>query len=309
MAKRYGGEFSPEGRRDTRETVTATPARPLEASFKGRAPARHGAKINLLFIAPLAVFFTAFFQSTVAMATDLAGAAVLLLAAWLLRDGIRAEDAYNERKVARRPAIPRKIFASVLTAAGVGLLVFGGQWNPLTAAIAGAVAGALHLFVFQPDPMKDKGLEGVDNFQTERVARKVEEAETLLDGMKDAIKRARDRQLEARVEGFQHTVRQMFRTIEQDPRDLTGARKYLGVYLQGARDATVKFADLYGRGRDPEVRADYVRLLDDLERNFSTRTQRMLIDDRSDLDVEIEVLRDRLNRDNLHITSEETRHD
>ncbi len=44
-----------------------------------------------------------------------------------LRDGVRAEDAYNERKVARRPAIPRKIFASVLTGVGVGLLIFGGS--------------------------------------------------------------------------------------------------------------------------------------------------------------------------------------
>ncbi|WJY21376.1 5-bromo-4-chloroindolyl phosphate hydrolysis family protein [Fontisubflavum oceani] len=298
MAKRYGGEFSPQGE-SSRESVTAPPARPLEASFKGRAPARHGAKINLLFIAPLGVFLTAFFQPTVAMVTDLAGGAVLLLAAWLLRDGIRAEDAYNERKVARRPAIPRKIFASILTGVGVGLLVFGGQWNLATALIAGAISSALHLFIFQPDPMKDKGLDGVDQFQTNRVARKIEEAETVLEAMKDAIHRARDRQLEARVDGFQATVREMFRTVEDDPRDLTGARKYLGVYLQGARDATVKFADIYGRGRDPQVRADYVTLLDDLETNFSARTQRMLLDDRSDLDVEIEVLRDRLNRDNL----------
>jgi hypothetical protein len=63
----------------------------------------------------------------------------------------------------------------------------------------------------------------------------------------------------------------------------------------------VKFVDLYGRNQDAAVRADYVTLLDDLETNFSARTQRMLLTDRSDLDVEIEVLRDRLNRDSLTI--------
>jgi 5-bromo-4-chloroindolyl phosphate hydrolysis protein len=149
--------------------------------------------------------------------------------------------------------------------------------------------------------MKDKGLEGVDRLQTDRIARKVEEAERVLDEMTDAIKRARDRQIEARVEAFADTVRQMFRQVEADPRDLASARRYLGVYLQGARDATVQFADLYARNRDPRIRADYVAFLDDLDTNFAKRTQAMLTDDRSNLDIEIEVLRERLNRENLHL--------
>ncbi|MGI3184513.1 5-bromo-4-chloroindolyl phosphate hydrolysis family protein [Nioella aestuarii] len=298
MAQRYGGKFSPDP--DNTE-IQAPETRPIEASFRGRSPARYGARINILFILPLLVFLTAFFQPVTEMITDFAGGAVLLLAAWLLRDGVRAEDAYNERKVARRPAIPRKIFASVLTGAGVGLLIFGGQWTVLNAGLVGTLAAALHLFSFGLDPLKDKGLEGVDHFQTDRVARKIEEAEALLAAMSDAIRRAGDRQLETRVEAFQATARDMFRTVEEDPRDLSQARKYLGVYLTGARDATVKFADLYARDRDPAVRAYYVTLLDDLETNFAARTKRMLVTDRSDLDVEIDVLRDRLNRDNLHI--------
>ncbi|MEQ8368415.1 MAG: 5-bromo-4-chloroindolyl phosphate hydrolysis family protein, partial [Roseicyclus sp.] len=146
-----------------------------------------------------------------------------------------------------------------------------------------------------------KGLEGVDRHQTDRIARKIEEAEAVLDQMADAIKRARDRQLEARVETFRATARQMFRQVEEDPRDLTQARRYLGVYLQGARDATVQFADLYARGRDARVRADYLAFLDDLDTNFAKRTTVMLADDRTNFDVETEVLRERLNRENLHI--------
>ena len=97
------------------------------------------------------------------------------------------------------------------------------------------------------------------------------------------------------------TVRDMMRTVEEDPRDITAARKYLSVYLQGARDATVKFVDLYGRTRDKQVRADYVTLLDDLETNFAAKTEKLLQDDRSDLDIEIEVLRERLQRDGIHL--------
>ena len=115
--------------------------------------------------------------------------------------------------------------------------------------------------------------------------------------MKDAILRANDRQVELRVDRFAQTARAMFRTIEGDPRDLTAARKYLSVYLQGARDASVKFADLYGQTRDGQARADYLSLLDDLETNFASRTQALLSDNRTDLDIEIGVLKERLQRE------------
>ncbi|BDW85840.1 5-bromo-4-chloroindolyl phosphate hydrolysis family protein [Roseicyclus marinus] len=302
MSKRFGGEFSPTGPRDAgrpRETVTA---QRLEVpSFKGRKPMRHGAKLNILFLLPLVAAGVALFQPVSGLAVDLAGAAALMLSAWLTRDGVRAEDAFDERKVARRPAIPRKIFGSVLTGAGVGLLIFGGQWNMAAALIMGLIAGALHLASFGLDPLSDKGLEGLDRRETDRIARKIEEAEAVLAQMTDAIKRARDRQLEARVQAFEETVRQMFRQVEADPRDLTAARRYLGVYLQGARDATVQFVELYARGRDTQVRADYEAFLTDMETNFAKRTTAMLTDDRTNFDVEIEVLRDRLTRENLRI--------
>jgi 5-bromo-4-chloroindolyl phosphate hydrolysis protein len=112
--------------------------------------------------------------------------------------------------------------------------------------------------------------------------------------MRDAILRARDRQLKARVDRFTATARKLFRTVEDDPRDLTAARKYLGVYLQGAKEATVKFADLYASGRNLKMRDDYLSLLDDLETTFANRTTALLSDNHTDLNVEIEVLRDRL---------------
>lgn len=302
MSKRYGGEYSPTGRRPGEAPREEVRAERLEApSFRGRKPMRHGAKINILFVLPVIALVLSLIQPVMALAADLSGVAALFLGAWLTRDGVRAEDAYQERKVAKRPAIPRKLFGSIATGLGTGLLVFGGNWNLIAAILIGVIAAGLHLVSFGLDPMRDKGLEGIDRHQSNRIARKIDEAERVLDEMTDAIKRARDRQLEARVESFEDTARQMFRQVEADPRDLSSARRYLGVYLQGARDATVQFVDLYARNRDPQIRADYVTFLDDLENNFAKRTRAMLTDDRSNLDIEIEVLRERLNRENLHI--------
>jgi hypothetical protein len=296
MAQRFGGRYSPGGSAGKTSGGEAGGPR-LRPSFG--QPARGRGRRNLLYLAPLPLLVTAFRQDAVGMAVDLAAAGVMAGSVFLLSEGLRAEDAYRERKVARKPAVPRKIVSAV----GMGLGVFLAAFAPevpalLQPALYGLIAVALMLAAFGLDPLKDKGVSA-DGFQSERVARAVDEAEAHLEAMGLAIHRAGDRALERRVEAFQTTARQMFRTVEEDPRDLTSARKFLGVYLVGARDATVKFADLYSRTADAQAKADYVALLDDLESNFAAKTVRLMESDRTDLDIEIEVLRERLTREGV----------
>jgi 5-bromo-4-chloroindolyl phosphate hydrolysis protein len=293
MAQRYGGKYSPGP--DNPAGIPRTGPAVAPPARRARA----GMRVNLLFLAPAPLVILAFFREPVGLAYNLAAFGVLMLAAWLTREGLIAEEAYDARTVARRPAIPRKLMGSVLTGAGLFVAAFGSGQGIAASVVLGALGALLHGMAFGLDPMKDKGLEGVDSFQTDRVARAVEEAEKHLAAMKDAILRANDRGLTDRVERFQSTARAMFRRVEQDPRDLTAARRYLGVYLLGARDATVKFADIYARTRDPQVRADYEALLDDLEKEFAARTEKLLLDDRTNLDIEIEVLRERLEREGV----------
>lgn len=288
MAQRYGGKYSPDG-----SPKTSAPAEPFRDARRTRA----GGRVNLLFIAPLPLIWHAFGNGPVQMALNLVALGLLLLAAWLTREGLIAEEAYDARKIARRPAFPRKMAGSFLTGLGLALAGWAATGGLLAPLIYAVVGTALHSFAFGLDPMKNKGMEGVDTFQTDRVARAVSEAEKHLAAMQDAILRAGDRSLEARVTRFQSEARRLFRTVEEDPRDLTAARRYLGIYLLGARDATIKFADIYARKRDPQARADYESLLDDLEQNFSARTEKLLLDDKSDLTIEIEVLRERLERE------------
>ena len=68
-----------------------------------------GARVNLLFIVPFLWAFSAFFRDPAGLVQHLAVFALLILSAWLTREGVIAQDAYDQRKIARRPAIPRKI--------------------------------------------------------------------------------------------------------------------------------------------------------------------------------------------------------
>ena len=159
-----------------------------------------------------------------------------------MRDGLRAAAAYEERRAARRPAIPRKLFSAVITSLGVAFAAFRNDGQVMAAALYGTCAGVLMIAAFGIDPLRDKGMEGIDTHQQDRVARAIDGAEAHLSAIQDAIKRVRIRSLETRVERFCVTAR-------------------------------------------------------DLEQNFAARTQKLLIDNRTDLTIEIDVLRDRLARE------------
>jgi hypothetical protein len=276
MARRFAGKYSSQ------------PQAPEDpATREARRP-------TVLFLLASLYAIIAFRSPPSTMLLGLLACGLMLLAAWLTREGVRAQLAYEARKIAKRPALPRKIIAAGLMGAGLiagGMMSQAGLLLPISFGMAGA---ALHLLAFGPDPLADKGMQGIDSFQLERVSRAVTEGEGFLTGMRDAILRAGDAGLETRVDQFAATARGLFRQVENDPADLTGARKFLTVYLMGARDATAKFADAYAAKRASETRADYEALLTDLETSFAERTRALLANDHTDLDVEISVLRERL---------------
>jgi len=286
MAERFGGKYSPTG---SREGTGPKPLPEVKPEGQGRT--------IWLFLAAFLFLFPAFGDGPREMLLGLAAGGLLILSAWTTREGLKAEAAYNARKLARRPAFPRKIAGAVLTGAALATGWVIVDQNPLFAALIALAGAGLHLFSFGIDPMTDKGMEGIDAFQTGRVASAVAEGEKHLAAMKDAILRTKDRQLEGRVDRFATAARGLFRTIEEDPGDLTAARKYLSVYLMGARDATVKFVNHYAQTRDAAARTDFETLLGDLETTFAAKTTAFLSNSRSDLDVEIGVLRDRLRLD------------
>ncbi len=296
-AEHFGGKYSPD-------PAPRQPGAPRSNAFRNRRAERPDWRSTLLYYAPLPLLFAGWGELQRGNATGILGEfgalALLLLAAWLLREGLKAQAAYEARKVARPPALPRKIFATILTGFGVALAAWigWGQGVP-TSIVIGLVAAVAHTLTFGIDPLSKKGLEGFDAFEADRVARAVELGEAYLSQTLGAAKRFGDRMLEARVERMCASAREVFRAVEQDPRDLTRARKFLSVYLMGARDATVKFADIYGRSQNAEARKAYEALLDDLEKSFDAQRETLLLEDRTDLDIEVEVLRERLQQEGV----------
>jgi len=189
---------------------------------------------------------------------------------------------------------------AAIIASTMPLLVAAAGWAFAGERIGPMGAGGLVLgFTGVALIMSTRISGGADPVATRRVAKVVDTGEAYLKSMASVIARLGDRQLDDRVEEFQVTAREMFRTVERDPRDLTAARKYMGVYLMGARDAADRFATVYERSRSPRDRADFIALLDDMQARFEARTETLLADNRADMEIEIEVLRERLIREGV----------
>lgn len=257
--------------------------------FDGKRRLRGGTRARLMLVPAVILFLGGLGDGAAGLLAGTLACLLVAAASMLTREGLRAQMAYDARTVARRP-LPRKLAAAALTGLGIAVAALPGG-GIVVPVLCGLLGAGLHVAAFGPDPLADKG-EGMD---AGRVARAVDEAEAYLAEIAALSAGLNDRALSRRVEAFTATARALFRRVEGDPRGLNGARRYLGVYLMGARDATARYAAL--PDHDPAARRAYAALLTDLETDYASRTSALLQDDRADLDLEIAVLRERLMRE------------
>jgi hypothetical protein len=291
-ARRYGGAYSPDG--------AGQPAGgPRSGGFWATRRIRSTSLRALgLYVFPTPLLFGAlravFTADAVGAAACLGVYAVLLLGAGLTRAGVTAAREYDARAVAAPPAFPRKLFGAALTGLGVAAAAFVGGASPLNAALFGGLALALHVTAFGVDPMRSKGLDGLTGEALDLAVTKIETARRLIAEMTDAAARFEDRALTEKVARLAAEAERVVSQLERDPASLGRARRFLAVYLVGARDAAVQYARSWEESRDPATAQRFATLVDDLAAQFARHRDALAEGDRAALEVEIDVLRDRL---------------
>ncbi|MGB1214311.1 MAG: 5-bromo-4-chloroindolyl phosphate hydrolysis family protein [Pikeienuella sp.] len=303
-AKRFGGTYSTGGRADGQKTGDATPVSPEPQSpLAGRKASSFSWRVLGLYIAPSGLLLPGVLGLLTAdlprIGWALGGYALMMFGAWMTGQGLKAEAAFAERLVAKPPAFPRKMFgAGMIGLALFGIMFVGIDVGLLPSLFYGALATGAHIFAFGMDPMKAKGVTSHDGADVSHVADRLEEAEEIVAATVAAARQIGDRGLETRIDRLAYAARDILREIQADPRDFRRARKFLSVHLVGLRDATQKYASAKTKGA-ADMRAQYEDLLTDLEASFAKQRETLLIDDRVDLEIEIEVLRDRLKEENM----------
>ncbi|NCC29635.1 MAG: hypothetical protein EOM22_16220 [Gammaproteobacteria bacterium] len=262
------------------------------------------AKGLLMFLLTLPVLLAA----VVAMARGLlmpmignaVGYGLLLGGAWLLWRGLVSEAAYERRLVAKTPW-PRKATGGVLIGLGTASTAWLGVGHHPGIAFAFGVVALLGCRLFYGgDPGAAKRVtsdSGLDN--TDQVLAALAQAERSIAAVEQSSRDIRQPELNQRLRRVAALAREILTLLEEDPRDLRRARKFLNVYLDGVQRVVEGYARTHQRAASPDLDANFRRVLTSIEEVFQEQRQKLLESDIMDLDVQIEVLTSQLKREGL----------
>lgn len=268
-----------------------------------RSRLKRGTKGLLLYLLPLPLALSAALDLIRGNFGDLvlsSGLFVLfMLGAAANRQGLWHEALLAERRLTRGYRIPFKSIGAGLVALASGLTAYWAAGHGLAMSLGYAAAALIGcIFAYGVDILGAKGPVGADA-DAARAAVALDEAYGRLQRIEDTNRLIRDREINERVAGILVWAHKVLTEIENDPRDVHRARKFLKVYLEGAEQVTKRFADLEQHPISAELEHNFRTLLVDMENTFAEQHQKLLENDILDLDVQIEVLTARLRREGV----------
>jgi 5-bromo-4-chloroindolyl phosphate hydrolysis protein len=263
---------------------------------------RHGIKGSLLYLLPFPVLIGAIislvkgnFWSTLILGASFAG---FMLSAIIARHGFKLEAKYVEKKLARAPGTPYKTVAAILLSITTGMTAYlAARYGLFSSILMGGATFIAFLLSYGLDPRRDKtGSLGVT---ADEVIDALEAAEIKITGIDEARAKIKNLDFDKRLRNITKKAREILQVIEEDPKDLQRARKFLKVYLSGTERVAQSYAKTHKNDATTvELDADFSRVLDSIEQTFAEQHRKLKENDQFDLDVQIEVLETQLK----HVT-------
>ncbi len=256
----------------------------------------------LMFILTLPVLIAAVIAMARGLLTPMIGSAIgytlLLAGAWMLWQGLLAEAAYAHRRIAKTPR-PLKALGSGLVGLGTGVTAWLGVGHHPGIGIAFGVVALLGCLLFYGrDPRTAKRVtnpSGLDT--TDQVLSALAQAERSIEAIEQSSANIHHPEVHGRLVRIARLAREILTLLEEDPRDLRRARKFLNVYLDGVQRVVAGYAKTHKRATSPDLDARFRRVLASIESVFQEQRQKLLETDIMDLDVQIEVLTSQLERE------------
>jgi len=249
----------------------------------------------LLYLFAIPLFLSvvlALFQTNVkAFILNGIGFVLFLGVLTLAKKGFAQEREYKERTLAKAPKVPYKNIAGIL----LGVVTF------YTAYVAGGAPFAKSLFLsiisvagwflyYGSDPKTDK-LENLGDISAEFVLETIGEAQSKLDAIRTHMKQIHDTALHQKLSGAMKQAEAILQTIQEDPKDVRVARKFLIVYIDGIAKVTDSYTQLEEEKIDDATKTRLHTLMDEVQTRFEKELERLKSNNQFDLDVRIDTLK------------------
>jgi len=223
------------------------------------------------------------------------GFALYVFATWCLRKGLQAES-----PITRTPKLPLKMLAAIITALATGMIAWLGAQQTLPVALMFAGGAFLGMYLsYGFDLRQKKKIADAQGYSGDEILRMLEESSLIIRSIEQANDKIRNTELNQRIENICAIADRILAEIESDPRDIRRARKFLNVYLDGAKQVTEGYARTHQQTQSGQLEQNFRNVLETIESVFQEQHQKLLEEDVFDLDVKIEVLTTQLKREGI----------
>lgn len=225
----------------------------------------------------------------------------MLAGAWAVRKGLFYEAEAAVKKWNRSTRVPWKVSGSILVAVSTAVASFFIVGQPLIIAVGtgiGALAGCLLCYGVDPQYSNPEAVSTL-GVTTDEVIEALEEADAKISSIEDAAVRIREHELKDRLNRITSRARDILDVVEEDPRDLRRARKFLKVYLEGTEKVTQGYVKMHPNTQDAKLEDNFRNVLKTIEDVFNEQHDKLMENDVLDLDIQIEVLQAQLKHEGV----------
>lgn len=268
----------------------------------GRSEQTSGVRGWWLYILPLPLGFKAFCMLLLGnmglMAPAAAAYALFLLAAWVAGRGFNREAAVHG--AASSSSLPLKTIGGGLLGAATAFAATAVAGRGFGSSIALGVAAVIgFFFVYGFDRRVSRRLPQHADPIDDEVQVALREAHAKIEGIEIASRSIRSAEFRERLDRIVAGAEQILAAIEANPRTLRRARRFINVYLDGARQVSVHYARIHPQDAPPQLEGHFRELLVNMEAVCNEQQRRLADNDLADLDVQIEVLATRLKHEGV----------
>ncbi len=262
-------------------------------------------KTALLFVLPAPLLISIVIQLASGHVGQLATTSAALAALWgagtLTWRALVAEARYYLGEIPDPPRLPLKGIGAALTALGAALTGFAGDHGLANAIVLAGLAGVGYVCLYGRD-LKPRRVDvpSVPGIDVAAVTATLKQAYGRLRGIEAAARDIAVPEFGERLKRITDIGRSILAEIERDPRDASRARRFLNLYLDSAERVTTEYARTHRQLRSRPLENNFRQLLVDMENTFDAQHKKLLENDLTSLDVEIEVLNARLKREGVN---------
>ena len=213
----------------------------------------------------------------------------------LINRGLVAEHNYNKAAISKAPKVKYKFLGSVaLGATTLFITLLIDKLNIANTIVLPILATAGSIIYYGKDPSKDK-IPKDSGVNYEKLIAELADADKKIKAIESTKDNIEDLELKDAIDKATIKAKDILKTIEEDPKDIRVARKFMVVYLDGIKDVVDKYDSINENILDDSYRVRLIELLSDASTKFDKELDRLKSNEVFDLDVQIDSLKQQLN--------------